>query len=1016
MKKPVMVVGGGIAGIQASHDLAEMGIPVFLVEASPSIGGRMAQLDKTFPTNDCSACILAPKMTACYNHPLVKTLTFSEVVEIKGEAPDLTVSVRIKPRYVDEALCKGCGDCFEKCPVKVKSEFDMGLGVRKAIYKPFAQAVPNKAVIDMDACRHCKLCEKVCTAGAIRYDQTEEMVDIPVSAVVMATGYDVSSEIPKEFGYERFDDVVTSLEYERILSAGGPYSGHVQCPSDGRDPKRIAFVQCVGSRDHQCNRDYCSSVCCMYAIKEAMITKEHSDTVQEIDIFFMDMRAHGKSFDDYLESAKSKYAIGFVRSRIAGIERDAQTGEMLVEHVDEHGVSTVQPYDLVVLSVGIKPSAANAEFLQKSGVKTDPYGFVWSHEYRSPITTRDGIYACGVAAGPKDIPETVIEASAAAAAAAQHAKDREVALYSDYAQFFHEQTKPAMRDISKEPIKIGVFVCHCGVNIGGYADVKDIAEYAKTLPFVELSEEFLYACSIDSQKVIAEKIAEHGLNRIVVASCTPRTHEPLFQAVLTNAGLNEYLIAMANIRDQCTWVHMEDKEAATFKAKELVRMAVGKVTFAKQLTRKHVDVHKSAMVMGGGVSGMSAALELADMGYHVHLLERSGQLGGNARKLVTSNLGRPVAPYLANMIQQVAGHPEIEVYLDTTIEELDGYVGNFSTTVRCGEFQKTIQHGVTIVAVGVNECKPHEYGYGTDSRILTQMELEERAADGFAALDDARQIVMIQCVGSREPDRPYCSRVCCNQAIKNAVLLKEKNPESNVTIVYRDIRAYGLNELQYRDARKAGIQFVRYDEHRKPEVETREDALFLRVYEPILEEEILLPADCLVLSAAMEPNLQSNTEIAQMLKVPLNQDGFFLEAHVKLRPVDFATEGVYICGLAHAPKNMKECIIQGKAAAGRAATVTAKSQLETEGAIANVRADYCIACGDCEKVCAYKAIEVVDVPVRNGTVRRAVVNEVLCKGCGTCSAACRCGAIDISGFSDKQVLTEIEYLLRKGIV
>ncbi len=1010
MKKPVLVVGGGIAGIQASHDLAEMGVPVFLVEASPSIGGRMAQLDKTFPTNDCSACILAPKMTACFNHPLVKTLTNSQVLEVKGTAPNFTAVVNIKPRYVNMDLCKGCDACFEACPVKVENAFDMGIGTRKAIYKPFAQAVPNKAIIDKEACRNCHLCDKACQAKAIDHTQTETIVEIPVSAVVLSAGYAVTENIPPEFGYTQYKDVVTSLEFERILSAGGPFGGHIQRPSDGQQPKRIAFIQCVGSRDSRCGTDYCSSVCCMYAIKEAMIAKEHLPSIEHMDIYYMDMRAHGKDFDKYVDSAQNKYGIGFVKSRISEI-KGQENGQLAVHHVNHKGVADAAPYDMVVLSVGVKPDAQNVALYRNMGVKTDKYGFIWAHEFNAPATAKAGIFACGVAAGPKDIPETVIEASAAAASAAEMAKDETVDLYQDYSAFFKEETAPPLRDVSKEPIKVGVFVCRCGVNIGSYADVPAIVDYAKTLPFVALSEEFLYACSIDAQRIIAEKIAQHGLNRVVVASCTPRTHEPLFQDVMAKAGLNPYLLTMANIRDQCTWVHMDQYDAATLKAQELVRMAVGKVTFAKALTRKKINVNKSALVIGGGVAGMSAALQLADMGFQAYLVEKTSQLGGNAFKLAHGNTLRPSRPYILDMMEKVQQNTNIEVFLNTTVENIDGYVGNFTTQLLSPEnacIPREINHGAVIVAVGAQEKPPTEY-MAEDNRVMTMLDLEATALDGYGSLQHTKQLVMIQCAGSRDEQRPYCSRVCCNQALKNAVLLKEQYPGMAITVLYRDIRAYGLNEMQYRQARKAGVAFVRYEPEHKPVVE--KDSV--TVFEPILGETVTLPADCVVVSAPIAPDTANNTAIAQMLKVPLNQEGFFLEAHVKLRPVDFATEGVYVCGLAHAPKNMKESIIQGKAAAGRAATVIAKEQLETEGAIATVDAGLCKGCGDCEKVCAYKAIEMQEQALRGQKVTKAVVNDVLCKGCGTCAATCRCGAMDVGGFSDKQVLSEIEYLLRK---
>ena len=1487
MKKPVMVVGGGIAGIQAATDLAEMGIPVFLVEKSPSIGGAMAQLDKTFPTNDCSACILAPKVTECFSHPLVKTLTLSDVIEVKGEPPNLTAVIKSYPRYVDEAACKGCDDCVTVCPVTSKSEFDMGIGERKAIYKPFAQAVPNKVAIDklgsspckfncpakldangyvtlisegrydealkvvrrttpfagvlgrvcfhpcetncsrqyvddplsiaslkrfiadyervtgatpvfnaeqsavakedkiaiigagpagvncayqlalagykpdifeklpspggmlkygipsyrldkdvlsteidfvknlgvnihtglsfgvditfkslqddgykavflavgaqkdlklgiagkehknvissidflrdlnangsspvsgkvvvigggnvaMDAarsakrlgcevtivyrrtkaempanewevhhaqeeginilelatpiaaeidgnmlvglkcvqntlgprgkdgrrspiavpdsefivpanniiaaigqtiddnlimavgtdklnkwgtlsidssnmqltglegvfaggdatrgpatlieaiadgnrvaasirnylegthlpiepeelpqtplelintsgfttktrakmplisldkrmtgfeevelglsedlareeasrcvncshCCECKLCVEACKSDAIRHYQFERQHEIPVSAVVLAPGYEVSDEIPPELGYKRYEDVVTSLEYERILSASGPYQGHVQRPSDGKEPKRIAFIQCVGSRDCHNGGDYCSAVCCMYAVKEAQITKEHLPSVEKIDIYYMDMRAYGKDFDRYVHSAQTKYEIGFIRSRIGEISKNPVSGDMLVKHCNEDGAVCETPYDLIVLSVGIKPTGDSLKLYDKLGINSDRYGFIYNDSFSAPETTRQGILACGAAAGPKDIPETVVEASAAAAGAARISNFTKTDLYNDYADYFKPEPYVPERDVSKEPIRIGVFVCHCGINIGGYVDVPKVVEFAKTLPFVTFSEESLYTCSVDAQKTISERIDEYKLNRIVVASCTPRTHEPLFQSVLKRTGLNPYLLNMANIRDQCSWVHMDDKDSATAKAKALVSMAVAKVTNAKQLKRKKIGVDKSALIIGGGAAGLSAADELSAMGFNTYLIEKSDKLGGNALNLHEDSDGRPVSSGIRSLIHKVENDSNTKVYKNSSIVSIDGYIGNFKTVVSTSSGEIELSHGVVIVAIGAAQLTSKDYLYGQSKRVVTHFELEQKLSESRAVLKGGNTIVMIQCVDSRIDERMYCSRVCCNQAIRNAIKIKKEYPKSNVVIMSREVRSYGVSETDFRKARALGVQFVRFDDNSYPNVEERGNRLIVQVYDPLLRQNVEYIADLVSLSSAITPDIQENQKIAQMLKIPLTQDGFFMEAHAKLRPVDFATEGVYLAGLAHSPKNLKESIVQGKAAASRAATVISKDQLETEGTIASADYSLCVACGACEKVCAYKAIEVDEVTWFRQTVKKAVVNDVLCKGCGTCSATCRSGAIDVGGFSDAQVISELEYLLR----
>jgi heterodisulfide reductase subunit A len=748
----------------------------------------------------------------------------------------------------------------------------------------------------------------------------------------------------------------------------------------------------------------------MYAVKEAQITREHLPSVREIDIYYMDMRAYGKDFDRYVENGKKKYGINFIRSRVGGVTQ-GEDGRLLLKSCAPDGTQTENLYDLVVLSTGFKPREENVEFFRQTGIRTDRYGFIACDPFSAPATSMEGIFACGAASGPKDIPETVTEASAAASGAAILA-NRVEADAADYAAYFEEETMVEPRDVSREPVRMGVFVCRCGLNIGGYVDVPEVCDYVRGLPNVVHVEDSLYTCSVDAQKNMMELIDKHDLNRVVVASCTPRTHEPLFQNVLKKTGLNPYLFNMSNIRDQCSWVHMGDKEAATAKAKELVRMAVGKGINSIALTGKKISVEPSVLVLGGGMSGISAALAAAEMGFAAYLVERTGQLGGNARHLNALYNGRPVSSHVQQAVDAAMNHPKISVYLNTEVGEIDGYVGNFETKLKRGEESISLRHGAVIVATGAVERSPEEYLYGKDERVVTQLQLDQLLSKDDERLKTLRHVVMIQCVGSREEGRMYCSRVCCNQALRNAAALRRKNPEIAVTILYRDIRSYGMYEEDYRDARQNGVAFVHYDPERKPVAKGGKN-LKVTAYDETTGGEITLPADLLVLASAIVPEIKGSTAIAQMLKIPLTQDGFFLEAHAKLRPVDFATEGVYVCGLAHSPRNLKESIVQGRAAAGRAATVLSMESLETAGTIARVDPLLCTACGTCEIVCPFNAIAVQDVPVRGGTVRRAVVNDALCKGCGTCSANCRCGAVDLGGFTDRQIVTELEFLLRR---
>ncbi|RLA92932.1 MAG: hypothetical protein DRG69_08045 [Deltaproteobacteria bacterium] len=662
MHGAVLMLGGGIGGVQASLDLAEAGFRVYLVESSPSIGGRMAQLDKTFPTNDCSMCILSPKLVECGRHPNIDLFTYSELLALEGEPGAFRARVLKHARYVREDLCTGCGTCQEKCPRKAPSEFDQGLGTRKAIYVPYPQAIPNVPVIDREICTYflkgkCRLCEKNCPTGAIDYEQQDEELELDVGAVILAVGYDVfDPTIKGEYGYRKYSNVVTSLEFERMLSASGPFQGEVLRPSDGSHPRRIAWIQCVGSRNSQIGRAYCSSVCCMYAIKEAIIAKEH-DGLIEPTIFYIDVRAFGKGFDLYYERARSEHGVRFVRSMVSQVVEDPETKGLLVHYVDEAGRLRREEFDLVVLSVGLGPSRDALELARRLGVELDPYGFCSTSPSQPLSTSRPGVYVCGAFQGPKDIPEAVAQASGAAASAAA-----EVA--SARWQLVRREEYPPERDVSSEAPRIGVFVCHCGINIAGVVDVEAVRDYARTLPHVVHAEDNLFSCSQDAQERIKKVIREERLNRVVVASCSPRTHEPLFRQTLREAGLNPYLFEMANIRDQCSWVHMKEKERATEKAKDLVRMAVTAAALLQPLQRERLPVHKRALVIGGGLAGMTAALGFASAGFEVFLVEREAALGGNLRHLRYTLRGKDPQALLQELIEKVAAHPSIYVILN----------------------------------------------------------------------------------------------------------------------------------------------------------------------------------------------------------------------------------------------------------------------------------------------------------------------------------------------------------------
>ena len=849
--------------------------------------------------------------------------------------------------------------------------------------------------LECGTCSECYQCIPACLPQAIEHNMQMVESTVNVGAVILAPGFKPFDPSTFEtYSYANHPNVVTSLEFERILSASGPFNGHMIRPSDHKDPKKIAWLQCVGSRDiNSCDHAYCSGVCCMYAIKQAVIAKEHSQEELDTTIFFMDMRTYGKDFEKYYDRAKNEKEVRFVRSRIHSVD-PLPNDQLHIRYGTEDGKIADDIFDLVVLSVGLSPAEDLKELSAMMGIDLNSHGFAASRDLTPVATNRKGIFVCGAFQGPKDIPQSVMEASAAAAAAAEilsKARGTEV----------RTKELPPERDVMGEEPRIGVFVCNCGINIGGVADVPAVRDYARTLPNVEHVEDNLFTCSQDAQDHIKEIILEKQINRVVVASCSPRTHEPIFQETIREAGLNAYLFEMANIRDQNTWVHMNNPDIATAKAKDLVRMAVAKIAWNEPLHRVPISVTRAALVVGGGVAGMTAALSAADQDCKVFLVERSAELGGNARLLRSTWQGENIKTYIDETVEKINSHPNIDVFLTSEVKQTTGIPGNFITTIRQENAIKpvSIEHGATILATGGQEYRPEEYLYGSHPGVMTHLDLDTALTRGDMDYKQMKAAAFIQCVGSRTPERPYCSRICCTHSLKSAIAMKTENPNMKVFIIYRDIRSYGFREDLYQEARAKGVLFIRYDMDLLPEVDTdSENRLQLTVLDHVLGIPVTLHPDLVVLASAVLPN--ENSHLFEMFKVPVNNEGFLVEAHAKLRPVDFASEGVFMAGLAHYPKPVEETIAQAKAAVGRAMTLLAQDTIMVGGVVAKMQdSTSCAGCLICLRSCPFGAPRIGEEGV-------VVIDSVKCQGCGICAAECPAKVITLQNYTDDQLIAK----------
>ena len=1028
----VMVIGGGVAGMRAAVELAETGLLVYLVEAAPALGGRVAQLGYMFPTHDCVLCrgtsdhgygctrpAISPAFQDHNLHPNIRILTLTSVLAVGGQARDFRVTLRHEPSYVDPARCINCDLCSMVCPVYLPSGFQAELAMRKAAYKMAVRSIPDAYIIDRGPyCDECGRCAEVCPTRCINLDDQPRESQVAVGAIIMALGYDmVDAGEYEEYGYGRYPNVIHSMQYERLASRSGPTEGVVLRPSDGKTPKRIAWLQCVGSRDQK--HPYCSSICCMYATKEAMIAKDRLPGVHA-QVFMMDERAFNKEFNAYYEAARRKFGVEYTRARISHIKEDPATSDLILHYPGADGQMVQDRFDMVVLSLGAVPPRSSKDMARELGIELNEYGFCQTDKFTPLETSVPGVYVAGTFLSPKEISETFLDAAGAAGEVmrlmsdqlGRNASSREYPFLSAGDEF------PAERDVTNEPLRIGVFACRCEPCIDGTINTREVIHFVGKLPGVVHAEQVDYGCLEPDLTHIRQTIEEKALNRVVVAGCSQRTHEPLFQQLVRQTGLNPYLLSMVNIREQCAWVHETEPAMATRKAKELVRMAVLRASLTQPVQKLSVVPARRALVVGGGVSGMQAARSIADAGFDVTLVERGAQLGGNLRHIFYVAEGENPQRLLRDMVNRVRGHERIEVLTRSEVKTHTGSAGQFRSVIvtqtgsidsekPSGGIETEVRHAVTVVATGGEEWRGDVYMLNGDERVVTQLDLEEIIVHRPEDIIQLNQVVMIQCV--HPPSRvDYCSRICCTNTMKNAIRVKMLNPACQVVVLYKDMITYGFRERYYTEARRRGVIFMRYDEHHLPQMShTADGRLEVRAWEQVFQREMVLVPELVALSMAIVPS-DGTKELARILDVPLSAEGFFQEAHLKMRPMDFMKEGIFMAGMAHYPKFLEESIINAQATAARAITLLSKEPLYYGGPIAEVDQTKCVGCLTCVRTCPFQIPKIKSALAGvGGIVGAAYIEPALCQGCGTCTAECPAKAIQLMAHRDVQLQGEL---------
>lgn len=1017
-----MVVGGGIGGMRAALDMADAGLKVFLVEMSPCLGGRVAQLGYMFPQHDCVLCrgtpdhgygCTRPSLSPAYiqhnQHPNIEILTDTSIIDVQGQAGDFSVSLRQEALHVDPERCINCGYCTQVCPVELPDPYQQGLTMHRAAYKVAARAAPDTYLIDRGPyCDGCGKCVEVCPTEAIDLHAQPRLVTIEVGAIILALGFQVfDPSVLEEYGYRRYPNILHAMEYERLASRSGPTEGIVLRPSDHRQPKSIAWLQCIGSRDR--THAYCSSICCMYATKEAILAKQRLGEEADCCIFLMDERAFNKEYSTYFRVAREQHQIEYIRSRVSAVRKDPLTDDLILTYNDPSGKPQEKRFEMVVLATGLEPPASAAYLSQTLGIELNSHGFCETDKFEPLQTTRPGIFVCGAFSSPKEIVETIIDASGAAAEVMRLLNDRLRSFpFTRQWPFLTQEEMPPERDVHGEPLSIGVFLCACEGTIGTDLDLNRLRELSANNPNVRVAEILDLACFPHGQAEIRSQIETNRLNRVVVAGCSNRTHEALFQRLVRQSGLNPYLLEMVNLREQCGRVHQWQPELAQSKAAELVRLAIARAAASQPIYKNRHRCRPTALVIGAGVAGMTAALAIADSGYDVHLVERTQMLGGNLLNLYYVAEGYNPQRLLRDLVNRVRTHRRVTVHTRSEIMRHDGHAGYFQTEIQTkgpnGDVEKIhLEHGVTIVATGGQETRRHPW-LGLPG-VITQRELEEKIIHQPEEIAGLKHVVMIQCI--RPEDLPeYCSRVCCTNTMKNALRIKLFNPSCQVTVFYKNIITYGFRETYYTEARRRGVVFVRYTDEEPPGVAMRDGHLHVTGRDLSLNRALDLQADLVPLSMAVRPS-DGTAKLAHLLGVPLSAEGFFDEAQMKLRPMDFMREGIFLAGMAHYPKFIEESISHALAAAARALTLLAWDHLHLGGVVAQVDPEKCVGCLTCTRTCPFGIPRVIQSEGRSGVGGlggAAYIDSAQCQGCGTCTSECPANAIELFHYTDEQIM------------